>query len=158
MEILGRDNWINATGDFASVTESIRKVTAEISAEYIKLNEYKRQINICGNKALGCRNKTGKSINDWRDLRNQSQDKINYLEKSLAELQKAQSTLAVAESKQSTVDVEKAKADVEKAIANTEMAIAGQAQAKGVGVWIAVGLGAIAVGALIWFKIIKKHK
>jgi septal ring factor EnvC (AmiA/AmiB activator) len=130
MDILGRDNWRNAT----TTSGYIESIKSEISNIEKQIITHQRVADSPFESLL--RKKEAQDI----VLRLKTQ--LSKLNNDLNEAIKTQQTVDTFTKDE--MDIVAAEASVKKA--------------KSIGIWIGVGLLAIAGGALIYFKIIKKRK
>jgi len=153
MDILGRDNWRNATTDLASVNARITQLTSDLAQLNEGLLYYKSMIDKCTNNGVfySCNKNTGKTTNQWRDLRNDAQTKIDRIKKELTELQKLKNDLVSSTASEAEALASSYSSDIIGAEASVK-------KAKSIGIWIGIALITIAGGTLIYFKIIKKRK
>jgi predicted nucleic acid-binding Zn-ribbon protein len=153
MDILGRDNWRNATTDLASVNARITKLTLDLTSLNEGIAYYKSMIDKCTSQGIfySCNKNTGKTTNEWRDLRNDAQTQIDRIKKELSELQELKNNLVSSTASEAEALASSYSSDIIGAEASAK-------KAKSIVIWIGVGLLAIAGGALIYFKIIKKRK
>ena len=138
------------------VNARIVELSSDLSAESIRYQGFKDKINTCNNKSLGCKRKTGKPINTWRGYRDRSDATMKVIEAELNRMTKLKADLLQGVKTQAQAEEEMAAADIVQANADLADSDASAGSAKAIGLWVGVGLAAIAGGALIWFKIIKK--
>jgi len=172
MDILGQDNrkpaikhkgWNNAaTDDLAAIDKEISAVTTALNKARATNREATTNINKCEAEKKGlfstynCKKNTGKTLNDWEDIANSSSATISSLTSQLSNLNKDRAA-AVTRVKQEAMaageTADAAEKIAQKASAESK---ASAEKAKSVGLWVGLGLGVVAIGAIIWMKIIKK--
>ena len=170
MDIIGQDyrnavtpkRWNNAAqGDLDAANADITSLNKQYKVAQLTYNSAQANVDKCvaGKEGFGwysCKNKTGKTLDDWEDIANPAKSEMNRLSTQIAKANglrsgalKALADEAAAAGDQSTADKLRAEADVADNKASGSKALA-------IGKWVGLGLGTIAVGALIWIKIIKK--
>jgi len=170
MDILAQDQkkasigkrWNNAAqDDLNSANADITALNKQYKAAQATYNSAQSNVDKCvaGKEGFGwyrCKNNTGKTLDDWEDIANPAKSEMNRLSTQIAKANglrssalKALANEAAAAGDQSTADKLNAEADVADSKASGAKAVS-------VGKWVGLGLGTVAIGALIWFKIIKK--
>lgn len=157
MDSLRRDTWRNATATLASIDAAIAKKTTEINAADAKYQEAREQANHCEAQKEGlfnvynCSKNTGKTINEWRRIRDY------WLEQKIAmkaDLKLLNERRGIA-LKQSLSSSEAATAQSQ---ASQARSISSEAEAKSTLNWLIVVLVGIAIvgGSFMMYKKIKK--
>ena len=137
MEILGR--YRNAA-DFATLQNQLSEASA-------KLTEAKTMIAKCeqgkaSNFIFNCHSSTGKTLNDWRDLRDRYSKQVAALQQQIFTLTSSTQIISKAQEAQS-------EAEAAGAVETTE-------KAKKVMTFVYIGAGLLIAGLFVYLKLRKK--
>jgi hypothetical protein len=170
MDILGFDKqtidsrpWRNAAED------DLREIDKEISdltkqkAQLSKDNLVATQnVTKCSTekeglfKVYNCKRHTGKTLADWERIATTGSSQIADIEARLRTLNSQRAAAVKRIKDQAMAAGASAEAAEQVAEQRSAESKASAEKGKSIGIWVAVGLGAVAIGALIFTKIIKK--
>lgn len=154
MEIL--HNFSNFDGgSLATLQDALSAAQAQLRDVEATLSTAKQNIAKCEERKAGlfsvynCKGNTGKTLNDWRDLRNSKEREKKALDEQIMSLRQQISAASSAQASTTTALTQQAQMEA-------EQGKAGLAKAKKIGMYSGIVLASLFVGVIIFKKIRKK--